>query len=75
MIVSIVVAVLLITLFLLWLRGISAMPIVYIPTPIMPKPNAYDYFVKASHAMRDEGKIGSALNPSYSQADREKMVR
>ena len=75
LIASIAVVVVLAILLLLWLRGVSATPVVSITTPTMPSPNALDYFVKASHDMRDEGKVESALPPSSSPAAREKMVR
>lgn len=62
-------------------------PVVHVPMPVMPSPNAFDFFTKAGNAVKDSSKIGYAIsrsyvpsdtdpdNHSYSQADKELLVR
>jgi hypothetical protein len=39
----------------------AGFPCVEIPNPILPKPNAYDYYMEAFGAIRDEDRISAAL--------------
>ncbi len=41
----------------LWLHTLDTDPIVAIPTPKIPVPNARDYFIEAANGVVDEGKI------------------
>jgi hypothetical protein len=55
----------------LW-RQWNAIPVVHIPTPVMPHPNAFDYYVKAAKA------IPSSLNGVQyggSRVQREEVTR
>ncbi len=45
-----------------WLHSINTLPVVNIPTPVMPSPNAYDYFVNAGNAIVDGDKVAKAVN-------------
>jgi hypothetical protein len=70
----------------LWFRALDQNPAVSIPTPTMPTPNARDYYIAASDAVVDSGKISHALTPwnpatkpsgdqhFYSLSDRAKLV-
>ena len=69
-----------------WLRALDRNPVVSIPTPIMPKPNARDFYIAATAALVDSGKVDNAngrWNPAtkpvgdnhfYSPADKQKLV-
>lgn len=69
-----------------WFRALDQNPNVSIPTPTMPATNARDFYVAASNAVVDGGKIGNAVgswNPAtkpsgdmhfYSPADKAKLV-
>ncbi len=69
-----------------WFRALDQNPNVSIPMPTMPATNARDYYVAASNAVVDGGKIGFAVGswnpvtkPSgdwhfYSPADKAKLV-
>ena len=64
-----------------YLKVVNRLPDVQIPTPTMPSPNAFDYFVKAGKAIKDDKAIGNAVstNPAsgqkvYSLAEKEKLV-
>jgi len=69
-----------------WLRALDQNPAVSIPTPTMPAPNAHDYYIAATGAVVDDGKISYAngrWNPAtkpsgdqhfYSLAGKEKLV-
>lgn len=37
----------------LWFASVSSLPAVKIPTPVMPSPNAYDYYEAAGKAVKD----------------------
>jgi hypothetical protein len=43
-------------------RQMNAVPNLRIPTPVMPSPNAYDFYAKAGNAIRDKDKIGYAIS-------------
>ena len=69
-----------------WLRALDQNPVVSIPTPTMPSPNARSYYIAATDAIVDDSKISYAngrWNPTtkpsgdqhfYSLADKEKLV-
>lgn len=46
----------------LFLKTINAEPDVRIPTPRMPTPNAYDYYVAAGKALVDNDKVSDAIS-------------
>lgn len=51
-----------------WWRGTNTVPVITIPTPKMPVPNARGYYVAAGKALRDVNEIGFAIEkakPSY----------
>ena len=70
----------------LWSRALDRNPNVSIPTPVVPTPNARDYYIAAGNAVIDSDKISFAVgswNPAtkpsgdnhfYSPADKEKLV-
>ncbi len=70
----------------LWFRALDRNPDISVPTPAMPATNARDYYIAATNAIVDGGKIGNAVgtwNPAtkpvgdmhfYSLADKEKLV-
>ena len=45
---------------LLW-NHIEANPNVTVPTPVMPRPNAFDDFLAAGNALKDDKKISAAI--------------
>ena len=45
----------------LWWTAAMKTPVVNIPNPIMPRPNAFDFYVKAGNAIIDDKQIGDAL--------------
>lgn len=45
----------------LWWRAQSRDPVLTIPTPVMPSPNAFDYYVRAGNAVTESNAIGYAL--------------
>lgn len=49
-------------------QSLNQMPVVKIPNPKMPSPNAYDYYTPAANAMSDVNAIGDALSPSSSSS-------
>ena len=69
-----------------WLRALDRNPTASIPTPAMPSPNARDYYIAATAALVDSGKVDNAngrWNPAtkpvgdnhfYSPADKQKLV-
>ena len=70
----------------LWFRALDRNPDITVPMPAMPATNARDYYIAASNALVDSGKIDfangrwdPATKPSgdnhfYSLADKEKLV-
>src|SRR5690349_6406407 len=69
-----------------WWQTLNEVPKVSIPTPMMPSPNARDYYIKAGNALVDSDKIGSALpsrrrfgavlpQPKVSLAEKAALVR
>lgn len=50
----------------LWLRALNSTPAIVIPTPTMPSPNAYDFYVKAGNAIVDENKVDFAIQSRHS---------
>src|SRR4051812_11956153 len=66
-----------------WWYSAQQMPIVSIPTPIYPNPNAFDTLNAAAGQQLDSGKIGYAVSAThtgvkddreYSWAEKEKFV-
>ena len=67
------VAAVIIVAIVAWSQIMNAMPVVKIPTPVMPSPNAHDFYVDAANALRDGRKIlyassdaGMPVKPSKS---------
>ncbi len=54
----------------LWFGHLTAPPDVAIPTPTMPKPNAFDYFVTAGNTVIDGDKVAYAGSPWHFLKDR-----
>lgn len=59
----------------------DADPVVSIPTPRLPSPNAFDFYVAAGNAVVDDKKIGFAVSrhpapgdPIYSLAEKDALV-
>lgn len=46
---------------LLWAHNLNENPVVHVPTPVMPSPNAFDDYVAAGNSLRDEEKISLAI--------------
>lgn len=44
-----------------WWQALNANPVVTIPTPTLPSPNAYDYYVKACAAMVNQNQVDDAM--------------
>jgi hypothetical protein len=44
-----------------WWQALDANPVVTIPTPTMPSPNAYDYYVKACQAMVHQQQVDDEM--------------
>lgn len=56
-------------------------PVVSVPAPRMPAPNAFDFYVAAGNAIVDDSKIGQAIarhpapgDPVYSLAEKDTLV-
>ncbi len=45
----------------LWWRAQNSSPAIVIPMPVMPSPNAFDYYVRAGNAVTNTNAIGYAL--------------
>ena len=60
---AVLLAVALAALGTVWWHRASDEPVVSIPTPAMPVPNAYTYFQSAATLIQDNGKIGWAIIP------------
>jgi hypothetical protein len=56
-----------------WWNSAQELPVITVPTPKFPNPNAFDAFNAAAGQLLDGGKIGYALSPGHSGAkdDRE----
>ncbi len=63
--------------FALWQRHLNAIPDVSVPTPVLPSPNAFDYFVSAGNRLRDTKGVDAALSPAstVSLPAKEALVR
>jgi hypothetical protein len=64
----------------LWWTAAMRTPTVMIPNPILPKPNAFDFYVAASNAIMNDKQVGDAASGkyatvSYSLAQQEKLVQ
>ena len=76
--------VLLIVLSVFWWISAQEMPVVSIPQPVMPNPNAFLTFNAAADQMLDSGKIGYAISArhgtgikddrEYTWAEKQKLV-
>ena len=62
-------------------RAVNTLPELKIPSPKMPRPNAFDDFVKAGKAVKDFEEIGEAfsMRPAdgakiYSRSEKEALV-
>ena len=62
-----------------WWATAMKTPVVVIPNPIMPSPNAFDFYVKAGDAMVYEKEIKNAVSVqptvAYSLAQKEELVQ
>lgn len=72
----------------LWWQWLNADPVVHIPTPQMPNPNAFDFYVKAGDALVRSNQIGDAIRvqppgvkadpklyPTYSLAQKQALLQ
>jgi type II secretory pathway pseudopilin PulG len=63
----------------LWWTAAMRTPVVKIPTPVMPHPNAFDFYVKAGNAVTGDKQIGDAVSlkptASLSLAQKEALVQ
>jgi hypothetical protein len=59
----------------LWWDDINALPVVTVPTPTMPSPNAFTYFLAAGNSLVDGNKIGFAIEPSSTSSTPEPPSR
>ena len=65
----------------MWLWWTTAMrtPVVTIPSPVMPRPNAFDFYVKAGNTVVGYKQIGNAFGTKqkvvYSLAQKEALIR
>lgn len=57
---AIVLAVIAATIWMWW-SGLTRMPVVTIPTPTMPSPNAFDLINQACSNIQDEKQVGEAI--------------
>lgn len=46
----------------MWWSGLTRMPVVSIPTPTMPSPNAFDLINQACSNIQDEKQVGEAIS-------------
>ncbi|HZO87573.1 MAG TPA: hypothetical protein VFB38_04480 [Chthonomonadaceae bacterium] len=53
-----------------WWQYVNADPDIPVPTPTMPKPNAFDFYRTAGMNLRDDDQIGVALSNRRPQADK-----
>jgi hypothetical protein len=51
----------------MWWSRMTAMPVVTIPTPILPSPNAFDIFVQIGNGLQNERLIRQAVAPTTGQ--------
>jgi hypothetical protein len=59
-IVAIIVAILIMSVLTAWFNG-ARNPVAHVPTPVMPRPNAFDDFQAAANSFRDEDLVANAL--------------
>ena len=63
----------------LWWTAAMRTPMVKIPSPVMPHPNAFDFYVKAGNAVVNDQAIGNSLGSkpmvSFSLAQKEALVQ
>jgi type II secretory pathway pseudopilin PulG len=66
-------------LLILWYSVANRIPVVTIPRPVMPQPNAFDVYVSAGNAVTGEKQIqdavGSKPTASYSLEQKQALVR
>lgn len=56
----------------IWDHEKNVIPVVDIPTPIMPNPNAFDVWVEAAKSQKDFEKISYAISDSFRYKEAEK---
>jgi hypothetical protein len=63
----------------IWWMTAMHTPVVTIPNPVMPKPNAFDFYVKAGNAILSAKDIGEAVSSKpkvpYSMAQKEALIQ
>jgi len=63
----------------LWWHEAMKTPVVHIPTPILPNPNAFDVYIKASNAVTGDKQISDANSTkptvAYTLAQKEALVQ
>lgn len=62
-----------------WWSSAMRVPVVSIPTPVMPNPNAFDFYVAAGKAVVNDKQIGDAFGSKpkvvYAHTQKEALVR
>ena len=62
----------------LWWNAAMKTPVVVIPNPVMPKINAFDFYVRAGNAVINDKQVGDAVTTkptaAYSLAQKEALV-
>lgn len=66
LLITITVVVILAVLGFGWLRALNTEPAITVPTPVLPSPNAFDFYVAAGKAMMDNNKISYAISSRHS---------
>jgi hypothetical protein len=63
----------------IWWTAAMKTPVVTIPNPVMPTPNAFDFYIRASNAVVKEKQIGDAASTipttPFSMAQKEALVQ
>jgi type II secretory pathway pseudopilin PulG len=63
----------------LWWTAAMKTPVVVIPNPVLPNPNAFDFYVRAGNAVIGDKQIGDAVSTKptgvYSLAQKEALVQ
>lgn len=61
----------------IWDHEKNVIPVVDIPTPTMPNPNAFDVWVEAAKSQKDTEKISYAISDSFrdKEIDKDKLDR
>lgn len=58
----------------LWFLHLTAAPVIAIPTPKMPSPNALDFYVRAGHQFRNQDKVADVIQAIYEGKDPAKQA-